>query len=508
MSATRDFQSQIASIMEVLANAAVAEICKVVDDGYAVVHLEMSQSHKENEFLRRKIKLLELQIAKFRAEKMKFSDGSISSRFGVRLINRHSLTPASGPSLQSKVRPVNRNTGINTVIDRSPINVNQDAASNCGAAPNNKSTEPKEEEEDLDLLIVKVEGAVGVDDTALSRDSVRPLEGSREISLPTTTKERDVSNATQPASNAIGHNLTEVSGSHTPAVADNLSETKIESVTPLYAPTGSDLRAEIPYMDLNEAPLAQEWTNVATNNISYTTVMDIDSQPGSRVSTTEQSIGHSSTRARMSAEVIEINSVSSGQEVRDRMTEWSEGRGDIKHVNGISTKEGVAELNSFTTKPRPIPVNTTSSNTQVAPAFQTTVTSPVSSNCASFSGVGIKNMCRPDFRNGITHRRPFQRPVSHFSQSSTAAAMLDRPFACGQCRKWFVLESDLKRHCLNHAREKQFTCPLCHKSFVCPSQLRVHQNVHTGERPFGCKECGRTFSHPSNLRRHQKLQHN
>lgn len=88
MSGTGEFQAQIASIMEVLANAAVAEICKVVDDGYAVVHLEMSQSHKENEFLRRKIKLLELQIARFRTERMKFSEGSVSNRFGVRLLNR------------------------------------------------------------------------------------------------------------------------------------------------------------------------------------------------------------------------------------------------------------------------------------------------------------------------------------------------------------------------------------------------------------------------------------
>lgn len=84
-----EFQAQIASIMEVLANAAVAEICKVVDDGYAVVHLEMSQSQKENEFLRRNMKLMELQIARFRAER-KFSEGSVHNRFhGIRLLNRH-----------------------------------------------------------------------------------------------------------------------------------------------------------------------------------------------------------------------------------------------------------------------------------------------------------------------------------------------------------------------------------------------------------------------------------
>lgn len=58
------FQTQLASIMEVLANAAVAEICKLVDDDYAVVSLEMSQCQRENKALKRKVHLLELKLAR------------------------------------------------------------------------------------------------------------------------------------------------------------------------------------------------------------------------------------------------------------------------------------------------------------------------------------------------------------------------------------------------------------------------------------------------------------
>ncbi|XP_064783375.1 uncharacterized protein LOC135507695 isoform X2 [Oncorhynchus masou masou] len=61
------FHTQIASIMEVLANAAVAEICKLVDDDYAVFRSEITQSRKENRTLRRK--LLELKVARERAER-------------------------------------------------------------------------------------------------------------------------------------------------------------------------------------------------------------------------------------------------------------------------------------------------------------------------------------------------------------------------------------------------------------------------------------------------------
>ena len=97
MSAAVDFHSQIASIMEFLANAAVAEICKVVDDGYLVIHLEMSRSQKENELLRRKIRLLEVQIGRYRAERVRGAEASINSRFpGVRLLNRQSKDSPAG----------------------------------------------------------------------------------------------------------------------------------------------------------------------------------------------------------------------------------------------------------------------------------------------------------------------------------------------------------------------------------------------------------------------------
>ncbi|XP_042248516.1 Krueppel-like factor luna isoform X1 [Thunnus maccoyii] len=63
------FQTQLASIMEVLANAAVAEICKLVDDDYAVVSLQMSQCQRENKALKRKLHLLELKMARGNAER-------------------------------------------------------------------------------------------------------------------------------------------------------------------------------------------------------------------------------------------------------------------------------------------------------------------------------------------------------------------------------------------------------------------------------------------------------
>ncbi|MEQ2179741.1 hypothetical protein GOODEAATRI_028294 [Goodea atripinnis] len=64
MTSLKGFQSQLTSIMEALTRAAVAEICGLVDDGYAVLQLEISRSHKENEALRRKLELIESIIAR------------------------------------------------------------------------------------------------------------------------------------------------------------------------------------------------------------------------------------------------------------------------------------------------------------------------------------------------------------------------------------------------------------------------------------------------------------
>nr|XP_046189074.1 uncharacterized protein LOC124017869 [Oncorhynchus gorbuscha] len=179
-----EFQAQIASIMEVLANAAVAEICKVVDDGYAVVHLEMSQSHKENEFLRRNMKLMELQIARFRAER-KFSEGSVHNRFhGIRLLNRHNHreTATTGPTWQSRNRLSNKSFGNSSIPrDRQPIDVDQDDVSpskHMDAISDEQSAETEEGEPDL--LIIKVEGEADDQDSRISHPA-RTVEGSREL---------------------------------------------------------------------------------------------------------------------------------------------------------------------------------------------------------------------------------------------------------------------------------------------------------------------------------------
>ncbi|XP_044202661.1 zinc finger protein 271-like isoform X1 [Thunnus albacares] len=59
MASCVNFHSQLASIMEVLANAAVAEICQLVDDGFDTLRLEISRSQRENLALKSRLRLME-----------------------------------------------------------------------------------------------------------------------------------------------------------------------------------------------------------------------------------------------------------------------------------------------------------------------------------------------------------------------------------------------------------------------------------------------------------------
>ncbi|XP_064783257.1 uncharacterized protein LOC135507624 isoform X2 [Oncorhynchus masou masou] len=114
------FHAQIASIMEVLANAAVAEICKLVDDDYAVFRLEMSQTQKENRGLRRKLQLFELKVARERAERVLASRPS-----SVKILDRYKGIARGEGHFTGGHRSFVKPVGHNTWRDDQPITIDE-----------------------------------------------------------------------------------------------------------------------------------------------------------------------------------------------------------------------------------------------------------------------------------------------------------------------------------------------------------------------------------------------
>ncbi|XP_055765674.1 uncharacterized protein LOC129841436 [Salvelinus fontinalis] len=117
------FHTQIASIMEVLANAAVAEICKLVDDDYAVFRLEITQSRKENRALRRK--LLELKVARERAERTMRERVLASRPSSVKILDRYRGMARGEGHPTGGQRSFVKPAGHNTWRDDQPITVDE-----------------------------------------------------------------------------------------------------------------------------------------------------------------------------------------------------------------------------------------------------------------------------------------------------------------------------------------------------------------------------------------------
>ncbi|CDQ82335.1 unnamed protein product [Oncorhynchus mykiss] len=119
------FHTQIASIMEVLANTAVAEICKLVDDDYAVFRLEVTQSQKENRVLRRKLQLLELKVSRERAERT-MRDRVLTSRpSSVKIVDRYRIMARGEGHVTGGHRSFVKPAGHNTWRDDQPITVDE-----------------------------------------------------------------------------------------------------------------------------------------------------------------------------------------------------------------------------------------------------------------------------------------------------------------------------------------------------------------------------------------------
>ncbi|XP_062312420.1 zinc finger protein 235-like [Osmerus eperlanus] len=434
MSGTGEFQAQIASIMEVLANAAVAEICKVVDDGYAVVHLEMSQSHKENEFLRRKIKLLELQIARFRTERIKFSEGSVSNRFGVRLLNRPGRdTQASGPSLQGRERSVSRNSAGR---DRSPVHLNHDPASNCDVEAKNETAGPKQEEE-LDLLIVKVEGATGVDDPASSRDSERPPGGDRGLSPPSSARQWD---------SAAGRNLTE--GLASDAGEEQRPEDGGDDGVHLHAEVKSEVKSEVIVIDALPVGGDDTPSSLWSPGDSGQNTVHHGSQSGAYH---DRSYGYDPRFKNTAAPVA--------MPTGEQRPAWA---GLQENPTGLFPLSGHAPNPSAPPGPDPRPYKCAFCLRQYPHQCQLRIHERVHTGEKPYQC----SQCGKQFGQFCSLKR-HQRVHTG-----------EKPYQCSQCGKQFSHSNNLKVHQSVHTGEKRFHCSQCGKNFSFLSNLIRHQAVH------------------------------
>ncbi|KAM4604844.1 uncharacterized protein ACJ7VT_017167 [Polymixia lowei] len=455
MSTAVAFHAQLASIMEVLANAAVAEICELVDSGYAVLHLEISRSQKENEALRRKIRLMELKVARASALRAAGVGSSVFASSRYRDARRTHAGEVPVPRVTTQVparcedKEPSTDTGQDTTQRKQPVAVE----------PVKLKTPVIKLEKD-DETWVNPEHNKGfhhVVDEGPRESSERILSPTETEAPPSVTK-KEVSG--QDGSRSCSWSSRDVDASPTSASKHLAANPRSESSA---APVGYDCMMYGPQLQhgshTNQNPSTEDPSCSYSLNTSVSISAPSDSGDGFpfAISDVTHAVEHqppavfpdSRQRAPLAADEPHVPA-----------------RKEIPAAtNAFAMREDWMSQDGF---------NSAANYNRDDPGGKSFI--------CSFCGKTLACL-----KNLKTHMRVHTG---------------EKPFSCALCGKRFSDSSNLKRHQSVHTGEKRYGCVHCGKRFAQSGSLKVHMSVHTGCKQFRCPHCGKTFISAIHLRRH------
>ncbi|XP_036374721.1 oocyte zinc finger protein XlCOF29-like [Megalops cyprinoides] len=489
------FHTRLTSIMNVLTQAAIAEICALVDDGYAVLHVELSRSKKENEGLKRKLQMMELRIARVSVESTGRSGGA-AQVCNERTLREEGHFPATDSSVGGQL-----DRGL--WKDGEPSAVNEDAL-----VQSDLKDKPKDiEEADPETLMIKKEGLEEDLENSdlqggLKSRQERPAESKAEDGEKTPVVDTKIAPAVDTdelnEQRRTGHSVWEDSGLDTVLKVEPEDETENVLDTGSEHSTGrlNSLGNEYALYERNgqlDTFFTQGNSETETEGpaCSYTTKTDSDSLsihselqlgPTTAKVTDKNLLCIGSLDGKQG--VLLMDSVPFEGEVDMRST-WSK-----EALSGsIYTQYTQNRKDWETLKLHPEKVsNIYPAHTQIVPressvALKSKV--PAMNRYASIDKSFTTSVCMKTHRPGTRKKR----------------------FICTFCGKGFPSLHNLETHVRVHTGERPFSCAQCGKRFTQSGHLKAHQSVHTGERPFMCTHCGKRFTGKHNLKVHQQRTH-
>ncbi|XP_048867627.1 zinc finger protein with KRAB and SCAN domains 1-like [Brienomyrus brachyistius] len=493
------FHSQIASIVEVLAKTAIAEICELVDNGYAALQTEISRSQKENKALKR-----ELQTTKQRLAQQEKKNGSPQApvNTGYRRVKIcDELRGIAGKEVffPNEESQLYRKSDGSQGEDRDHAFVEEE----YGMVKSALKVKPTQlEEESRDLLIKqegheedfgssKLHGCLNVTGVLVESGAAETVPVLAKQSTPTqdpglhfeqqrTGQLLDRSHLdtlvhagseNEPFNQSFEHQGSEQSSAKMDSVRNKyFMNDRSDQLNVLLSPLNSGRRTRQLMgsyaTELNSqrvsadsepplGPFSDEY-----DDDSLCSLVSQDEKPDLIM------IDSASMEFELQPEEIEETTSESAQNQHERYRERSRGeKGNYLH-KGLSHSHALEEQSTAFCDPQNITGNV-------------------------FYEKSLNML----------------RSAEIYQEAETVGGRFvgTGPFNCLLCGKTFSQLSQLKKHQLVHTGEEQFKCAKCGKCFANSSNLKRHQTVHTGERPFSCAQCGKRFSFVGNLKRHQSV---